>query len=129
MQLVKIQWDMPTADGFFGQIFVDGIYVCEAVTNLNKMVAEGLYDAAIDMSPRLGYECPHIAVPDRDLAAGGDAGIRIHIFNEPCQSEGCIGPGTSRDGDAVDSSKPAFAKLMAEITDRAGFKVLICMPH
>jgi hypothetical protein len=76
-------------------------------------ISRGVYSAQLDKSPHLGYVCPHLKVPERDTAAGGDAGIRIHIANEPRQVEGCIALGTSIDGDALDNSKSAFDKLMA----------------
>lgn len=65
-----------------------------------------------DLSPRLQYRCPHIRVPLRDQEAGGDAGLRIHIANDPSQSLGCIFPGEQLDGDAVDQSGLAFNDVM-----------------
>ena len=76
-------------------------------------IPEGTYSAQLDKSPHLGYVCPHLKVPVRDAAAGGDAGIRIHIANTPIQVEGCIATGTCIDGDALDSSRAAFDKMMA----------------
>lgn len=128
--ILKIERKSITIDGIFGEIWINGTLVCECVENLSKAVAEGLYDATVDVSPRLGYPCPHIAVPMRDKEAGGDAGIRIHILNEPCQSEGCIGPGTNKDGDAEDNSKTAFNEVMALLpSPGVPFKVLIYSVH
>jgi hypothetical protein len=132
ISLLKIQRNpnLQTQDGTFGQMTVDGVSVCETVENLGKEIAEGLYDAVIDVSPRLGYLCPHITVPLRDQAAGGDAGIRIHKLNEPCQSEGCIGPGMKKDGDAEDNSKEAFDKMMSLLPPPGvKFKVLVYSAH
>lgn len=84
-----------------------------------------MYMAKIDLSPRLGYRCPHIAVPLRDTLAGGDAGIRIHIANTPGQSLGCIFPGESLDGDAVDNSSEAFKVLMNALPQDEPFQVVV----
>ena len=128
--LLKVQRMGRSTDGAFGMLSVNGVAVCESMENLGKEVAEGLYDAVIDKSPHMGYMCPHLRVPDRDKAAGGDAGIRIHIANEPCQLEGCIACGSKRDGDAEDGSKKAFDKMMA-LLPKPGvpFKVLIYSAH
>lgn len=125
--MLKIERKTLTTDGVFGHLTINGSLVCETVENLGEEIPEGLYDAKLDKSPRLGYVCPHIAVSMRDMAAGGDAGIRIHIFNEPQQSKGCIGVGLRVDGDAVDESKAAFDKLMALLPPT--FKVLVYSLH
>lgn len=115
MMLVRTK---KTADGIFGHWSGDYTsYTCVTVENLQKEVAPGRYQVTFDMSPRLQYVTPHLAVPDRDLAAGGDAGIRIHKANEPVQLEGCIAPGRVLDGDAVDYSDAAFQELML-LTDK-----------
>ena len=104
-----------TSDGVFGTMTYNSEFICDTVENKAKMILPGTYTAKLDASPRLGYVCPHIAVPERDKAAGGDAGIRIHILNEPCQSDGCIGVGTAVDGDAVDTSRVAFDLMMSKL--------------
>src|SRR5712671_1854444 len=68
--LLKIERKIISSDGVFGVLTVNGIQVCETVENLGDEIPEGLYDAKLDTSPRLGYTCPHIAVPMRDTAAG-----------------------------------------------------------
>lgn len=114
---IQISWVSETKDGLFGRLVVmDGgvaklTVVCD--TNLKLRIKDGVYTAKVDMSPRLGYMCPHIKVPERDTEAGGDAGLRIHRANEPSQSLGCIFPGEQIDGDAVDDSKDAFDAMMA----------------
>lgn len=121
---------LTTIDGTFGVLSYNGELICETVENKGAEIPEGLYDAVIDISPRLGYPCPHIRVPPRDEAAGGDAGIRIHVLNEPSQSEGCIGTGTKKDGDAEDFSQQAFDKMMAVLPPMdIPFKVLIESIH
>jgi len=114
---IQIRWEKQSEDGLFGKLRVvaeDGTIkltvVCD--TNLKLRILDGDYKAKVDMSPRLQYLCPHIKVPVRDAAAGGDAGLRIHKANEPSQSLGCIFPGEDVDGDAVDDSKDAFNSMM-----------------
>jgi hypothetical protein len=115
---IQIVWGSTTTDGLFGILtVVDEIDVTKCsfpcVTNLKLRILDGTYTAKVDMSPRLQYLCPHIAVPLRDTEAEGDAGLRIHKANEPTQSLGCIFPGEQVDGDAVDDSKDAFNIMMS----------------
>lgn len=117
-------------DGIFGRITADGWEGCDSLENLSKSIPEGTYDAVIDMSPRLGYMCPHLKVPSRDQAAGGDAGIRIHIANRPDQLEGCIAPGLALDGDSLDNSKAGFDRLMSVLpSPGVSFVVTISSQH
>lgn len=114
---IKIGWTSQTEDGLFGKLGVvdDGgttLHSFPCVTNKELRILDGTYSVRIDMSPRLQYLCPHIKVPVRDDAAGGDAGLRIHKANEPKQSLGCVFPGEAVDGDAVDDSKDAFNEMM-----------------
>lgn len=114
---IKIDWSSQTSDGLFGTLAVVDdmglvLHSFPCVTNLKLRILDGTYTARIDMSPRLGYECPHIKVPLRDEEAGGDAGLRVHKANEPKQSLGCVFPGEQVDGDAVDDSKDAFNDMM-----------------
>ena len=125
--ILRIERKTLSKDGVFGKLYNNGIYVCETVENLGKEIPEGLYTAVLDVSPRLGYLCPHIRVPIRDTTAGGDAGIRIHKANQPCQLEGCIATGDSVDGDAVDDSKDAFDRMMSNLPQK--FQVLIYAIH
>lgn len=106
---------LETTDGVFGEMVLQNELVGYTAENKAKMILAGVYNAKLDLSPRLRYVCPHIAVPERDKAAGGDAGIRIHILNAPCQSEGCVGVGTAVDGDAVDNSRAAFDALISKL--------------
>jgi hypothetical protein len=124
--VVDVIWTSQTTDGLFGRLLVDGSEVCKACTNLADRIEDGQYTAVIDLSPRLQYRCPHIHVPKRDQAAGGDAGLRLHIANSPTQSLGCIFPGTSIDGDAVDDSTDAFNDLMSRLPQGGrSFQVVI----
>lgn len=124
--LVNVMRKSKTKDGILGLLQVDGVLVCKTIENLDKAIEPGTYTARIDLSPRLQYLCPHLIVPDRDQAAGGDAGIRIHIANTPDQVEGCIAVGLAWDNDSVDSSKLAFDKLMALLPqDQSSFVVVV----
>ncbi len=113
MSRLKICRQTTTKDAYFGKIYFDDAFVCYSMERVAVAIPEGVYAAVIDLSPHLKYKCPHLRVPTRDLAAGGDAGIRIHVANEPCQVDGCIACGLSIDGDAIDHSQSAFDKLMA----------------
>lgn len=129
VSFLKIERTSRTSDATLGRMEINGVGVCDTLENLGKEIAEGLYDAVIDMSPREGYLCPHIHVSDRDFAAGGDAGLRIHVLNLPCQSLGCIGVGT-KDGDALDNSRVSFDRMMSMLPPPGvTFRVLIYGLH
>lgn len=102
-----------TADALFGTMSYGEIKLGYSMERTAVAIPESTYSACLDKSPHLGYVCPHLKVPERDMAAGGDAGIRIHIANEPRQIKGCIAIGLSIDGDAIDNSKDGFDKMMA----------------
>jgi hypothetical protein len=112
-----------TSDGVFGEMKLNGETLCVSCENRELMIPEGTYKAKKDMSPRLGYVCPHLEVPSRDEKAGGDAGIRIHILNDPNQSEGCIGAGSQIDGDSIDNSRIAFNRLMIALPEEFAIKI------
>lgn len=121
--LVKIQRLSRSPNAIFGKMVVNGDTEMVTMENVGKAIKAGCYEAILDLSPHLGYRCPHLQVPDRDTAAGGDAGIRIHVANYPSQLEGCFAVGTVHDGDAIDNSKMAFDNLMSVLPPK--FKVLI----
>lgn len=104
-----------TTDGIKGNL-VCGELTEVTIENLEHSFPAGLYDLTLDHSPRLGIVTPHIRVPERDQAAGGDAGLRIHPANYPEQLLGCIAVGDKAEPDAVDHSKNAFARLMAVLS-------------
>ena len=101
-----------TADGILGTLVIEGLLTEVTVENLEHAIPAGIYDLDIDKSPRLGIFTPHVRVPSRDAAAGGDAGIRLHPANYPGQLLGCIAVGDKAEADAVDHSRTAFARLM-----------------
>jgi hypothetical protein len=98
-------------------------FTCFTVENLKKAISAGLYDVVIDHSHRLNYNTPHIKVPNRDKAAGGDAGIRIHPANLPKQLLGCIAVGDHEEPNAVGDSKKTFSALMNIIQKEKGLKI------
>lgn len=102
-----------TDKGVFGHLEWDG-FDCVTLERTDTLIKEGTYSVRVDMSPHLGYKCPHLAVPDRDKAAGGDAGIRIHIANWQDQLHGCIAVGENREGFAVEHSRDVFNQMMAK---------------
>lgn len=119
VQTMRVHRTVKTADGIFGKFDCDySDFTCVTVENLAKAILPGRYRVVFDMSPRLGYLTPHIMDSVWDVAAGGDAGLRIHKANEPVQLEGCIAPGQTVDGNAVDYSAKAFDELML-LTDKS----------
>ena len=110
---IIVQRQRKTADGILGMMTLEGNpFSAFTVENLEHSIPAGVYDAKIDHSPHIGINCPHLAVPARDKAAGGDAGIRIHPANFPNQLLGCIAVGDRQEADAVDDSQATFGKLM-----------------
>jgi hypothetical protein len=101
-----------TADGILGTLVIEGLLTEVTVENLEHAIPAGIYDLDIDKSPRLGIFTPHVRVPSRDAAAGGDAGIRLHPANYPFQLLGCVAVGDKAEADAVGHSRTAFARLM-----------------
>jgi len=108
---------LTTSDAYFSKIYFNTAFICFGMERITVAIPEGEFEAVIDLSPHLKYKCPHLRVPTRDSAAGGDAGIRVHIANEPCQVDGCIGVGESVDGDDLDYSGAAFKRLMAMLPE------------
>lgn len=123
-KLIVVQRDHKTVDGIFGTMKFNS-FQCYTVENLAKAIPAGLYSVVIDYSPRFNAQMPHIIVPARDQAAGGDAGIRIHPANLPVQLEGCIAVGDTEEPDAVDNSRITFNQLFKLITDVDGLQIQV----
>ena len=100
--------------GVFGHLDIDG-FDCVTLERDDTLIPPGTYSVTLDKSPRLGYVCPHIHVPVRDQAAGGDAGLRIHIANWETQLSGCIAVGEARDGTGISHSRITFTQLMGHL--------------
>ncbi len=124
--LITITRTSATKDGIFGNLCIDGKpFKCVTMENLNKEINAGVYDLDFTYSPHFNRVMPHLIVPDRDLLAGGDAGIRIHWANFPAQLDGCIATGTKVDGDSIDESLVPFNQLYSIIYGQTPIKVKI----
>jgi hypothetical protein len=125
MKLTVVRYKK-TDDGIFGKLSIDqSLFTCFTCENLAKAINPGVYSVTFDYSPRFNRTMPHIAVPDRDQAAGGDAGIRIHWGNNPSDYEGCIGVGNGQEGDSIDNTVSTFNELYAIIKDQQGLTISI----
>lgn len=102
-----------TENALFGEAIIGNEFICYSMENRQHQIAPGTYSVQLDMSPHLGYKCPHVRVPGRDALAGGDAGIRLHVANYPAQLEGCIALGQALGPDCLEHSQAAFDNLMA----------------
>jgi hypothetical protein len=124
---IMIKRDRRTVDGIFGTLSLDfSAFECYTVENLAKAILPGVYDVTFDYSPRFNQTLPHIHVPVRDQAAGGDAGIRIHAANLPTQLEGCIAVGDKLNPDSVDDSRITLNQLLKIISPvKEGLKLEI----
>ena len=115
-----------TIDGIFGTLILDqSLFKCFTCENLAKAINPGVYDVKFDYSPRFNRTMPHLIVPDRDMAAGGDAGIRIHWGNNPSNYEGCIGVGNGQEGDSIDNTVSTFNELYNIIQGQEGLTISI----
>lgn len=115
-----------TADGILGLLSIDTpSFGCFTIENLKDAIPAGIYDMVYDYSPRHNRVMPHIRVPSRDLAAGGDAGIRIDIANRPDQLLGCIALGDKKESDSVDDSRVTYMKFQKITQGQAGLQIEI----
>lgn len=123
---ITVQRKSKTVDGIFGVLSLDwNPFTCVTLENLEHSIPAGTYDLDFTYSPHFNRVMPHLIVPSRDVAAGGDAGIRIHGANFPAQLEGCIAVGTNVDGDSVDESLIPFNQLFKILNMQVGLKVQI----
>lgn len=114
--IISVVRQSKSKDGIFGLLTIlDNSFKCVTLENLDKEIPVGVYNVDFTYSPHFGKRMPHIIVPVRDEAAGGDAGIRFHPANWPSQLEGCIALGSRKDGDAIDDSADAFKQFFAII--------------
>lgn len=115
---------LTTPAGVFGKMYYSGEEICFTLENPADLIQPGTYSAQLDKSPHLGYVCPHLWVPERDAAAGGDAGLRVHVANYISQLRGCVAVGLQPRPDCMEQSQAAFDKLMAVLPQE--FTVEIC---
>jgi len=121
---IKRNPKMTTMGGVSGIMVYNGEQVCFTLENAADLIQCGTYSAQLDKSPHLGYVCPHLRVPERDLAAGGDAGLRVHVANFVSQLQGCVAVGLQPRPDCIEQSQAAFDKLMGVLPQT--FTVEIC---
>jgi Family of unknown function (DUF5675) len=122
--LIIVNRQRKTVDGIFGTVSLDtNPFTAFTVENLAKAIPAGLYDVTFDYSPRFNQILPHIHVPVRDQAAGGDAGLRLHPANYPGQLEGCIAVGDKEEPDSVDDSRVTFNHLFKIISGEQFVKI------
>lgn len=108
---------MATVDALFGDITYDGEWLGVTLERTAVAIPEGIYTAHLEKSPHFGFQTPHIDVPNRTY-------IEIHPLNWPSQSEGCVGVGSSKDGDALYNSKLAFDKMMSVLPQNFTVEVM-----
>lgn len=123
---ITVQRKSSTIDGIFGVITLDwSAFTCVTLENRDKAIPKGIYEVDFNYSPHFNRIMPHILVPSRDSAAGGDAGLRIHWANFPAQLDGCIAVGTAVDGDSIDQSLIPFNQLYAILNQQHGITIEI----
>jgi hypothetical protein len=109
----------PFGDALHGDLYLNGHHECVTLENAAKAIVAGRYQVVLTESPRVregslwspraDHKLPLLLdVKDRD-------GIRLHAANYPAQLEGCIAPGTKRDGEVIESSRVALIAVMAKI--------------
>lgn len=106
---LKVERLTKTIDGIFGKLYINGVYECDTVESLVHALPANTYSLNLYNSPDHGCICPLM-----DTSTIGRTYCEIHICNLPSQLLGCIGLGTSVDGDAVDYSGVAFNAFMAK---------------
>ena len=99
---------MTSDDAMFGTMDFNGEKIGVTMERTAVAIPEGTYSALKRFSPHLGMTVVGIDVPSR-------TDIEIHPANWPCQLEGCIAVGESKDNDALDNSRSAFDRMMATV--------------
>ena len=110
-----------------GKMFVNGTFECYTLEDMDRgledggtkvygltAIPRGKYEIKLTMSPRFGILLPLL------LDVPGFSGVRIHKGNTSKNTEGCILVGANNskdDDDFIGSSKIAFDKLMAQMTE------------
>jgi hypothetical protein len=87
-------------------------FSCFTCENLLLSIPEGLFEVTLDVGTHITYLSPHIHCLERDNAAGGDAGLRVHIANFPHELKGCVAPGLQQTAAGVLYSEAAFYKII-----------------
>lgn len=106
--VVRVERKKTTSDAYFGNVFIGDEFQCYSMERISVAIPQGLYNAAMELSPHFGFATPHLNVPGRSY-------IEIHPANYPLQLEGCIAVGTQLDNDSLDNSRAAFDSLVAKL--------------
>lgn len=132
-------------DGTFGDLLVDGIFVCHTCERVDVELPAGEYQLLPHTSAKpclapwagatVAFHNPALNVyAELSMVPAGIHGARydclIHPANVPDELLGCIAPGldvqkTESGGWAVTQSRSAFAKLVALWGDRTGLTATI----
>ena len=122
--IMVLQRKRKTKDGIFGCLVITNpLFTSFTVENLIKAIKPGIYNVDFTYSPRFEKVMPHIIDPERDDAAGGDAGLRIHPANLPEQLQGCVAVGDHENPNSIDNSKKTFDILFSIIKDEKDLKI------
>jgi len=111
----------PGTDCIIGELFVDGIFECFTLEDVERPVKipgvtaipRGFYEVVITYSERFKRLLPLLLnVPNFD-------GVRIHTGNVAANTEGCILVGKVKATDSIQQSKIAFDALFPKLQDAA----------
>jgi hypothetical protein len=108
--ILTLQRKSKISNALLGQLEIGGVNECFTLENADLAIPCGHYKVEITYSPRFQRDLPLIDVPGR-------TGIRIHPANWAHQLEGCIAPGQTIEGNAVDNSRAAFDPLFHKIEE------------
>jgi hypothetical protein len=118
MELAVVRTDF-TSLSTIGNFMIDNVKAYNSLelpwgdgANIHQKncILPGTYEVIIDFSPHFQRNMPHILnVPDRDE-------IRIHIGNNPHDTEGCVLIGLSKGLDFIGNSKAAFDDFFLRLT-------------
>lgn len=109
LRVVRNQ-SLQTKDALFGAMDFDGTAIGVTMERTAVAVPEGTYRGYKRDSVRFGMRVVGIDVPSR-------TDIECHPANFPLQLDGCIAIGETKDGDALDNSRAAFQRMMAELPE------------
>jgi hypothetical protein len=107
---------LATADALFGDMAYNEERLCATMERTAVAIPEGTYSGYKRDSQHFGRRVVGIAVPNR-------TDIECHPANWPCQLDGCIAVGESKDGDALDNSESAFERMMAALPESFNVEV------
>lgn len=109
----------PFGAALHGDLYCEGQHVAVTLENAEKAIPAGRYQIVLTESgralegglwtPRDDHKLPLLVdVPGRTA-------IRLHAANLPRELEGCIAPGMTRNGEAIESSRDALITVMSQI--------------